>query len=81
MKTINLNVPDQLYDTLSRAAAVRGHAATHVLVAAIKDRFRRAPTKSVNLHRHFGAWQSGNPKSADNDSLDADLRRSVMEND
>jgi hypothetical protein len=39
------------------------------------------PSGGGILRRHFGAFQSGNPRSADNELIDADLAREYGSSD
>lgn len=43
-----------------------------MVVNPVAHRFQPDPRKG-RLRRHFGAWDSGDPKSADNDGIDRDL--------
>jgi hypothetical protein len=40
-----------------------------------KRRQSQAPSEPGKARRHFGAWDSGDERSADNDRIDQDLAR------
>lgn len=58
----------------------------------ITDLSRRAPTtdnftsegesskRKAGIREMFGTWSSGNPKSADNEQIDADLAKAYADN-
>lgn len=39
-----------------------------------------SPTRKGGIREMFGTWSSGNPKSADNEQIDADLAKAYTDN-
>lgn len=80
MKTITINLPDNLYENLQQRAARTGRTAKTMLLTWISREIRPARRNtSSRFESHFGSWNSRNPKSANNDRIDADLQRAVQE--
>lgn len=83
-KTLTFEIPDEIYELLQTVAAQMGRSTEEV---ALEWVVRLAPKPRPKLtaeemeaaeqrfRRHFGAFQSGNPRSADNEQIDADLAR------
>lgn len=73
--TVELN-PDA-FARLEREAAAVGLSPAEFARRAVEDRLPRPPDESKrgSLRKLFGTFNSGNPKSADNEQIDADLAR------
>lgn len=85
-RTIQLDIPESLYEAVVQAAGADGtsaeewilNSATARLPSATEpsqitsDATKRASDPFRNL---FGKAHSGNPRSADNEAIDADLAR------
>lgn len=83
-KTLTLELPDEIYDAIEQIAVRTGEAPQAV---ALQWLARRAVPRNVlideaqgeaarkRFESHFGAWDSGDPNSADNERIDADLTR------
>jgi hypothetical protein len=83
-KTLTFEVPDELYEAFEQMAAKQGRTTEAV---ALEWLARNAPPPRPvltaeqrrealeKLLRHAGAVNSGNPRSADNERIDADLAR------
>jgi hypothetical protein len=82
---LSIDVPEKLYEALARRAAAEGQAVEQLVLANLRggaavacgqakprkpDRRRRK-----GLARWIGAWHSGDPDSADNARIDADLAK------
>ncbi|MGH9943888.1 MAG: hypothetical protein ACRD9R_16205 [Pyrinomonadaceae bacterium] len=81
---LTVTLPDEIYQPLVEAAAQQGRTpeefAAERLAHAVPP--ARPPLDSAaaqvahaRLMQHVGAWSSGNPNSADNEQIDADLAR------
>ncbi len=84
MKTLTFQIPDEIYELLSKVAADTGRNTDDVALewlasTAPKDRpkLTKAERKASleRLLRHAGAVDSGDPRSADNERIDEDLAR------
>ena len=84
MKMLSLEIPDELYAAFEQMAARYGRTIESLAVEWLaKQDARRRPELTpeqrraarARLHRHFGAVDSGDPHSADNERIDADLAR------
>jgi hypothetical protein len=81
MKTLAIQVPDELWQAFTEIAARDGRTTEAVcmeyLVRHSPRRSNRTPEEveaaRQRLHRHFGSVKTGNPRAADNDRIDADL--------
>lgn len=83
-KTLTFEIPDEIYEVLEAEAARSGRPAEAVVLEWLA---RQAPkprpkltaeeqeAAEKRLERHFGTFHSGNPRSADNEQIDADLER------
>ncbi|MEP6904095.1 MAG: hypothetical protein ABJA66_20415 [Actinomycetota bacterium] len=80
-KTITLEIPDEVFSSFQKQAASKGETAENfVLEIVLKNALRTKNGSSKNeqeaeqqLARWIGAVNSGNPRSADNEQIDADL--------
>ena len=84
MKTLTFEVPDELYEAFEQIAKRDGRPVDAVALEWLaKEAARRKPPLSETerraarqrLLRHAGCVNSGDPRSADNDRIDADLAR------
>ena len=83
-KTLTFEIPDELYEAFEQVAARSGRTTEAV---ALEWMASRAATERPQLTdeqrrearerllRHAGAVSSGNPRSGDNEQIDADLAR------
>jgi len=80
MKTITINLPDNLYENLQQRATRTGRTTKTMLLTWISREIRpvRRNTSS-RFESHFGSWNSRNSHSADNEKIEADLQRAVQE--
>lgn len=87
-KTVTLEIPDEIYAALEQMAAKSGEPVESLAVEWLARRLPRprrklseAEAKAAweRLERHFGAIDSGDPHSADNERIDADLARAYSE--
>lgn len=84
MKTLTFEVPDQLYEAFEQMAAKRGRSveaiARELLAKSAPRRQAKSPAKRrrnglARLMRFAGCVSSGDPRSSDNERIDADLAR------
>ncbi len=91
MKTMVLELPDEVYEEVMRAASKSRLPAAQIAAARVAAGFLSRKPKPVltpeeyeaarqRLHRHAGAVSSGDPDSADNERIDADLAREYANN-
>jgi len=81
MKTLTVQVPDDLWQAFTEIAEREGRTPEVVceewLAKHAPRRSSRTPGEieaaRQRFRRHFGSVNSGNPHSADNDQIDADL--------
>lgn len=87
-KTLTFEIPDQIYEVLQAMAVRQGRPVEEVarewLARSVpKPRPKLTPEEAEaaaqRFRRHFGAVNSGNPRSADNEQIDADLARETEE--
>lgn len=83
-QTLTLNIPEEIYEPLVKAAQQTGSTPEDLAVqwlaqAAPKTRPQLSEEESTaaweRLRRYAGAATSGDPASAENDRIDADLAR------
>ena len=88
MKTVTVQVADEVFDALEQTAAENGKPTEEVaqewlsLHARLpRPRLQRSEVAAARqrFERHFGAWDSGDSGSADNEHIDADLARAYGE--
>jgi protein involved in polysaccharide export with SLBB domain len=78
---ITITLPDEIYRPLVEAALAQGRTpeevATERLAKAVPRPHADSPADKgrADVTRYFGIWDSGDPDSADNDRIDADLAR------
>ncbi|MGD0089657.1 MAG: hypothetical protein ABSE73_07030 [Planctomycetota bacterium] len=83
--TLRIDVSDKLYAALTRRAAAAGQAVEKVALADLRGQAVASPGKAKpgkaegrrrkGLAKWIGAWRSGDPDSADNARIDADLAK------
>ncbi len=69
---LTLELPDEIYEAVKKAADATGKTPTEWIVTDLRQRL---PARDERLRRHFGSVRSGNPRSADNEQIDADLAK------
>ncbi len=82
-KTITLEIPDEVFSSFQKQAESKGETAEKfVLEIVLKNVPRTKNGNSQNeqkaeqqMARWIGAVNSGNPRSADNEQIDADLAK------
>jgi hypothetical protein len=83
-KTITIELPDEIYEVIVAMSAKTGQPVQELALewmarTAPKPRPKLSPEEAEaarqRLRRHFGAGNSGNPRSADNEQIDADLAK------
>jgi len=84
MKTIILQVPEEVYEVCQQIMAKCGRTVEECVMEFLlkygpKPRLKLTEEEDQaaweRLLRHFGAVNSGDPHSADNERIDADLAR------
>jgi hypothetical protein len=84
MKTLNLEVPDEVYAAFEQMAAACGRSLEALALESLAQLVPTPgplPTPGERqaarelLRRHMGALSSGDPHSGDNERIDADLAR------
>lgn len=83
-KTLTFEVPDELYEAFEQVAAKQGRTTEAVALEWMAQRASNARPQLTDeqrrearakLLRHAGVVRSGNPRSGDNEQIDADLAR------
>jgi predicted transcriptional regulator len=83
-KTLTFEVPDELYEAFEQVAARSGRTTESVALEWIARRESNQHPQLTDgqrkearekLLRYAGIVRSGNPRSADNEQIDADLAR------
>ena len=75
---LTLELPDEVYQPLTRAAAEAGQTLEQWTLARLRGCLPAAPERPgdlARLLRHAGAVDLGHPTGADNEAIDADLAR------
>ena len=84
MKTLTFQVSDEVYEACQQIATKYGRTEEEVVLEWLAKRAKKKRPKLTEeesraawerLLRHAGAVSSGDPRSADNDRIDADLAR------
>lgn len=83
MKTLTVQVPDEVWQACTEIAAREGRTPEAVCMEHLARQSPPRPNRTPEeieaarqrFHRHFGAVNSGDPNSADNDRIDADLAK------
>jgi len=81
--TLTVTLPDEIYQPLVEAASKQGRTpeefAAEQLARDVMPRRSvteaEAQAAQARFERHFGTYDSGDPRSADNERIDADLAR------
>lgn len=88
MKTLTLNIPDEFYHAFERIAARDGSTVEAVALDWLarngpkpRPQLTEAESQAAwdRLLSHMGTVATGDPRSADNDRIDADLAREHVE--
>jgi hypothetical protein len=83
-ESLSIELPDEISDAIQATARKTGQPPQQLALEWLTRQAPRARPKlppaeleaaRQRLRRHFGAVKSGNPQSADNDQIDADLVR------
>lgn len=81
---LTLELPDEIYQVIEQTAQALGRMpetlAVEWLARLMPKQYHQLPLEKAEAARqrfrgHFGAVNSGNPRSADNEQIDADLGR------
>lgn len=91
MKTMTLELPDEVYEVVERTAQANSQPAAAWVAARVPMLLPTRKPRPVltpeeyeaarqRLMRHAGAVNSGDPNSADNERIDADLAREYASN-
>lgn len=77
---ITITLPDEIYRPLVEAALEQGRTPEEIAAERLARAAPSHPTDGsaaprADVTRYFGMWDSGDPDSADNDRIDADLAR------
>ncbi len=84
MKTLTFQVSDEVYEACQQIAAKYERTEEEVLLEWLAKRTEKKRPKLTEeesraawerMQRHFGAVNSGDPRSGDNERIDADLAR------
>jgi predicted nucleic acid-binding protein len=81
--TVTYDLPEEICVVLEQRAATEGRRLEEVVaehVAHSQSRPREMAPQEIKqraaaFERHFGAWDSGDPRFSENDKIDADLAR------
>jgi hypothetical protein len=76
-RTIQLDIPEPLYEAVVKAASANGTTAEEWILKSASARLP-SPVEAEHgtgkrFRDSFGTINSGNPRSADNEAIDADL--------
>ena len=83
-KSLTLELPDDVWRAMEAAALREGRTPEAIALNWLTGQAPKRDQKSMpreleaarnRFRRHFGAVKSGNPRSADNERIDADLAR------
>jgi hypothetical protein len=78
--TLTITLPDEIFRPLAEAALELGRTPEEIAAERLSEsipahRSNGESEKKGDITRFFGAWDSGDPNSADNERIDADLAR------
>ena len=88
-KTLTFELPDEIYSALVAMALQQGRAPEAVALEYLARHWPKQPpdfndsavrAARERLLRHFGAVESGDPRSGDNERIDVDLEREYGDN-
>ena len=71
-KTVTLELPEDVYETVSKAAEAAGKTPADWIAANVGQRVR---ARDERLRSLFGAVSLGHPTGIDNERIDADLAK------
>lgn len=82
-QTITITLPNEIYQPLADAASQEGRTVEELAVARLARTVAAPPTPPhasdetgrKRVSDFIGVWDSGDPNSADNERIDADLAR------
>jgi hypothetical protein len=74
-KTLTLELPDEVYEATREAAQASGQSTEAAVAAWLRERVEENSSSPRGIEEFFGAWESDDSHSADNDRIDADLAR------
>ena len=83
-KTLVLEIPDEVFSSFQRQAESKGETAEKFVLEIVLKNYSKSngnitqqeKTDALNeLMKFAGAVNSGNPRSADNEQIDADLAK------
>ncbi len=85
--TLTYELPVELVEVLEEEAAQNGCTFEEELIDHLAKTRPKRPKLSPEeferrkraFERHFGAWNSGDPNSSDNERIDADLARAYAD--
>jgi hypothetical protein len=73
--TLTLTLSDEEFEVLAKAAAQQQKSPEQLALERLEATTTHLPRKAGGIEAFFGTWKSGNPHSADNEKIDADLER------
>jgi hypothetical protein len=78
--SLTITLPDEIFQPLAEFALRRGQTLEEFAAERLSESIpAHKPNgegeKKGDITRFFGAWDSGDPNSADNERIDADLAR------
>lgn len=83
-KTLTLEIPDEVFSSFQKQAESKGETAEKFVLEIVLKNYSKSngnitqqeKTDALNeLMKFAGAVNSGNPRSADNEQIDADLAK------
>ncbi len=82
-KTVTLEIPDEVFSKYQKIADIKGETTENIVLEFVitnvprveKPDDENARLAEERFARHFGAINSGDSRSADNEKIDADLIR------
>lgn len=84
-RTIQLDIPESLYEAVVEAAGAEGATAEEWILTNVSARLRATFKSNGAAGRRFrdsfGSIDSGNPHAADNEAIDADLAKAYGDED
>lgn len=78
--SLTITLPDEIFQPLAEFALRQGQTLEEFAAERLSEsipalRSNGTGEKKGDITRFFGAWDSGDPNSADNERIDADLAR------
>lgn len=82
-KTLTLEIPDEVFSSFQKLAESKGETAEKFVLEIVLKNFPKtannnsetAEIAEERFSRWIGAVNSGNPRSADNEQIDADIAK------